>query len=239
MSLNIASKRLTKDIKLLDDNKDELASRGIYFYVNDINIFNVEFLIIPKQKKDVEDDTLISPYTGGFFIFKLVIPEDYPLSPPKATFYPQQNTIRLHPNYYENGNVCLSVTNTWGKEDWVPSISLLSLANVFEERLNERSLAFEPGKEMVSNIDLKRFNTLLKYAINKVAVLDVLMGKYGQTYKNFQECIWQHWRDHKEEYIGSLKDFVNLPVGDRYQQYYNHVLYVDFPKLLQELQGLG
>jgi ubiquitin-protein ligase len=64
------------------------------------------------------------------FIFKFNFPEDYPLSPPKIEFYPQQSFCRLHPNYYESGKVCLSVIGTWGNNDWCPTMSILSIINV-------------------------------------------------------------------------------------------------------------
>lgn len=108
-----------------------------------------------SSKQDINDVELKSPYTGGFFLFMLTIPDEFPLSPPKVVFHPQQNLVRLHPNYYENGKVCLSVINSWGAEDWTPSMSLLSIVNVLEERLNELSLQFEPGHEFASHAILK------------------------------------------------------------------------------------
>jgi hypothetical protein len=78
--MNIATKRILKDLKLIQDSKEKLESRGIYFYINDDNLYNIEILKILKEKSDLVDKELISPYTGGFFLFKSILPSDFSLS---------------------------------------------------------------------------------------------------------------------------------------------------------------
>lgn len=49
-----------------------------------------------------------TPYEGGFFIFLLAFPDDYPLSPPRVKILNTGGgTVRLGPNLYANGKVAL------------------------------------------------------------------------------------------------------------------------------------
>ena len=61
-----------------------------------------------------------TPYEGGFFVFTIHFPSNYPFQPP---FIKHQTTgggqIRFNPNLYRNGKVCLSILGTKGGDhDW-------------------------------------------------------------------------------------------------------------------------
>ncbi|OAE35903.1 hypothetical protein AXG93_4259s1070 [Marchantia polymorpha subsp. ruderalis] len=65
-----------------------------------------------------------TPYHDGLFVFDLYLPPEYPSVPPVAHYH--SGGLRLNPNLYENGKVCLSLLNTWtgkGSEIWHPSTS--------------------------------------------------------------------------------------------------------------------
>lgn len=58
-----------------------------------------------------------TPYSQGLWKLYLKIPEDYPKSPPKASF----RTRIWHPNVEENsGSVCVDTL----KKDWEPKLTL-------------------------------------------------------------------------------------------------------------------
>lgn len=58
-----------------------------------------------------------TPYSAGLWRLQLRIPEDYPASPPKATF----RTRIWHPNVEEStGAVCVDTL----KRDWEPKLTL-------------------------------------------------------------------------------------------------------------------
>lgn len=235
MSLSIAHKRAVKDLQLLDRNREELNSRGIHWHFDPENIMSGSFLVIPRHKCDLEDKELESPYTGGMFLFKVQIPSDYPLTPPEVKFYPQQNVCRLHPNYYQNGKVCLSSINTWGTPDWCPSMSLMSLANTLEERLNERSLSCEPGHERETNAKLKEFNKIVAYGVSQVAVCDVLERRRPE-YEPFYEVIGKVWD--KQAYLELAKKNAQTfprPVRVR-QQTYSHEITIDWGVAVARLE---
>ncbi|RVW69392.1 putative ubiquitin-conjugating enzyme E2 39 [Vitis vinifera] len=89
-----------------------------------------------------------TPYHDGLFAFDLAFPPDYPAHPPQVHY--RSFGLRLNPNLYANGRVCLSLLNTWvgrKKEKWDPSQStvlqvLVSLQGLV---LNEKPYFNEPG----------------------------------------------------------------------------------------------
>ncbi|KAK9287650.1 hypothetical protein L1049_016087 [Liquidambar formosana] len=89
-----------------------------------------------------------TPYHDGLFFFDIAFPSDYPSSPPQV--YYRAFGLRLNPNLYANGRVCLSLLNTWsGKknEKWNPSGStiLQLLISIQGLVLNEKPYYNEPG----------------------------------------------------------------------------------------------
>eukprot|EP00252_Welwitschia_mirabilis_P010976 TRINITY_DN2470_c0_g1_i2.p1 TRINITY_DN2470_c0_g1~~TRINITY_DN2470_c0_g1_i2.p1 ORF type:complete len:1036 (-),score=238.51 TRINITY_DN2470_c0_g1_i2:197-3304(-) len=62
-----------------------------------------------------------TPYHDGLFFFDIHLPPEYPRVPPLAHYH--SGGLRLNPNLYENGKICLSLLNTWsgrGNEVWDP-----------------------------------------------------------------------------------------------------------------------
>ncbi|KAF9359745.1 hypothetical protein BGX26_011518 [Mortierella sp. AD094] len=73
-----------------------------------------------------------TPYRNALFLFDFKLSSHFPNQPPVAFFHSWTGGIgRINPNLYEEGNVCLSLLNTWhGKdqtETWTPSSSILQL----------------------------------------------------------------------------------------------------------------
>ncbi|CAI5533060.1 unnamed protein product [Closterium sp. Naga37s-1] len=69
-----------------------------------------------------------TPYHLGLFFFDIWLPPDYPAVPPSVHYH--SGGLRVNPNLYENGKVCLSLLNTWGgkgTEVWNPGSSILQV----------------------------------------------------------------------------------------------------------------
>ncbi|XP_021907099.1 putative ubiquitin-conjugating enzyme E2 38 [Carica papaya] len=92
-----------------------------------------------------------TPYHDGLFFFDIAFPSDYPARPPLVYYH--SFGLRLNPNLYENGRVCLSLINTWGGkkcERWNPNEStiLQVLLSIQALVLNEKPYYNEPGYTM-------------------------------------------------------------------------------------------
>ena len=111
---NVMKTLQTKDLKLLQKN----LPRGILVktYEDRGNLFSA-MVIGPES----------TPYEDCPFFFEIMIPSDYPNSPP-LMHYQSFCSDRLNPNLYENGKVCVSLLGTWsgsGSEVWNPKVSNL------------------------------------------------------------------------------------------------------------------
>jgi ubiquitin-conjugating enzyme E2 O len=91
-----------------------------------------------------------TPYQDGLFFFDFHLPPEFPQVPPSAYYH--SGGLRVNPNLYVDGKVCLSLLNTWtgrGNEVWDPSSSsilqvLVSLQGLV---LNEKPYFNEAGYE--------------------------------------------------------------------------------------------
>ncbi|KAK5648241.1 hypothetical protein RI129_003133 [Pyrocoelia pectoralis] len=64
-----------------------------------------------------------TPYYKGIFNLEILIPENYPFSPPSMKFL----TKLYHPNIDENGRICLDLIKMPPKGNWKPTIGLEGL----------------------------------------------------------------------------------------------------------------
>ncbi|KAK3140309.1 hypothetical protein QOZ80_5AG0399230 [Eleusine coracana subsp. coracana] len=65
-----------------------------------------------------------TPYQDGLFFFDLQLPPSYPAAPPLVNYH--SFGLRLNPNLYPSGTVCLSLLGTFGGQDielWSPESS--------------------------------------------------------------------------------------------------------------------
>ncbi|KAJ6318141.1 hypothetical protein OIU76_013645 [Salix suchowensis] len=89
-----------------------------------------------------------TPYHDGLYFFDIAFPPDYPARPPLV--YYRSFGLRINPNLYANGRVCLSLLNTWPgrkSEKWDSSEStvLQVLVSIQALVLNEKPYYNEPG----------------------------------------------------------------------------------------------
>lgn len=223
-------RRLPNEINLLAREKDSLESRGIYVHVDDSDMRRIEVLVVPKHRVDADDPSLVSPYTGGFFLFEIGIGDDYPIEPPRITFHPQQRHVRLHPNLYESGKVCLSIINTWGAKDWTPTMSLLALINTLEVRFSERGLCFEPAQENAKLESIRAFNDTAEYGKLQWVVLPVASGGAARhsSYDHFNEQIATEFRHHFDFYMERINALCSARGGTAVAQpVYQHRISFD------------
>ncbi|GLT86897.1 hypothetical protein SLE2022_050070 [Rubroshorea leprosula] len=128
------AKRITEEWKILEDLPDTI------------------FVRVCESRMDLLRAIIIgpsgTPYHDGLFVFDCLFPPKYPNEPPMVYYY--SGGLRLNPNLYNCGKVCLSLLGTWhgnNTEMWVPgqSTMLQVLVSIQALILNAKPFFNEPG----------------------------------------------------------------------------------------------
>ncbi|KAG2388167.1 hypothetical protein C9374_001017 [Naegleria lovaniensis] len=149
-----------------------------------------------------------TPYFDGVFVFDIYLPHSYPSAPPVVKFFSYNE--KLNPNLYENGNICLSLLNTWeakhDTEAWNPKTSnilqlLLSIQGLvlvpepyFNEANYDRHLQTSEG---TNNSIIYNENALLLSVRH-------MMKNLRHPPKHFENMIRAHFRERGPKIIERL-----------------------------------
>lgn len=160
-----------------------------------------------------------TPYHDALFFFDISFPSKYPAKPPNVYYH--SHGLRLNPNLYENGYVCLSLINTWHgqkKEKWTPKEStiLQLLVSIQGLVLNEKPYFNEPGYSM-SNTPQKAW---MDYNENAFLLsCKTVMYTIRNPPKNFEGLVSEHFRSHGHTMLGALEAYGNgLGIVGSYQR---------------------
>lgn len=197
---NKALKRIKNDINII--KKSSLHDEGIYVSFDDENLFHAKALVIGPYTKD-------SPYQGGFYLFDIIFPNNYPLNPPKVKFMTLNNSVRFNPNLYKCGKVCLSILNTWSGPGWTSSQNLMSVLLSLQSLLHEHPIQNEPGWENETGIKSKSYNNVLAYYNIKVAVIQMIENVPG-GFEEFTKIMIDYLKKNKDKYNKFIKQYYDL-----------------------------
>jgi ubiquitin-conjugating enzyme E2 Z len=170
-------KRISGEIKELEESRAVLKENGIYFHYNEEDMNKIYAMLVGQK------DT---PYENGFYFFTFEYPDKYPMQPPLATYCTQGSIkgtknispIRFNPNLYTCGKVCLSMLNTWNGPGWVPTNTISNVLIAIQALvLAKHPLKNEPGFETADPEVLKKYDNVIEYANIKIAVLEMLEQK--------------------------------------------------------------
>ncbi|XP_008458344.2 putative ubiquitin-conjugating enzyme E2 39 [Cucumis melo] len=151
-----------------------------------------------------------TPYHDGLFFFDLAFTSDYPITPPMVYYH--SYGLRLNPNLYEDGYVCLSLINTWdGKEEerWNPSIStvLQILISIQALVLNEKPYFNEPELEEEEADDQ---GEIYSDAYNKEVYLlccEMMMRLMKNPVKNYEEFVRNYFGEKGERILAACEAY--------------------------------
>jgi ubiquitin-conjugating enzyme E2 G2 len=134
------NKRLLKELIQLtnEQNSKPFLENNFLIYFDDSDISKIYSII--KGPSD-------SLYKHKFIRLNFDIPDNYPHSPPKVTFV-NYDSVRIHPNMYENGQCCATILNTWGSsiyEKWTSSMGIETILVMFHSFLDNAPYVYEPG----------------------------------------------------------------------------------------------
>ncbi|KAF5189351.1 Ubiquitin-conjugating enzyme [Thalictrum thalictroides] len=199
-------KTIMKEWKILEQNLPE--SIFVRVYEERIDLLRAAIVGPP-----------FTPYYNGLFFFDFCFPKDYPARPP--TVYYHSFGLRLNPNLYSNGYVCLSLLNTWNGqkvEKWNKSQStvlqvLLSLQALV---LNEKPCFNEPGIRSMAGKSSWEKRSLAYNEETWVKSCKTMIFLLHTPRKHFEEFIIEHFREQAQTILLACKAYMSgyAKVGD-------------------------
>jgi len=182
---------INKDIKTIPD----LIKNNIYLEFNEENMLTAKALIIGPE------DTI---YSGGLYFFNIEFPKDYPHVPPIIT-YKSSSNIRIHPNIYVNGKVCLSVLGTWKGPPWTSSMDISCILLSLQSLLNNSPLVNEPGFEnYTGNISID-YKIIVEYENIKTNFYKNTVN-IPDGFVLFQNIVLSNYIKNKDRILKKLED---------------------------------
>ncbi|KAG2250822.1 hypothetical protein Bca52824_080958 [Brassica carinata] len=137
-----------------------------------------------------------TPYHDGLFFFDIQFPDSYPSAPPKVHYH--SGGLRINPNLYNCGKVCLSLLGTWtgnSREKWLPkeSTMLQLLVSIQALILNQKPYFNEPGYEMTMGTPSGEAHS--KVYSENVFILSLRTMVYSMRNppKHFEEFVRSHY----------------------------------------------
>ncbi|PNX56731.1 putative ubiquitin-conjugating enzyme E2 25-like protein, partial [Trifolium pratense] len=121
--------------------------------------------------------------------------------------------LRLNPNLYGNGNVCLSLLNTWSgsrNEKWTPGVStmLQVLVSIQGLILNAKPYFNEPGYASTSGTQNGEAQSL-KYNENTfILSVRTMMYTMKKPPKNFEDLVVGHFYSRAHDILASCKAYM-------------------------------
>ncbi|XP_044508745.1 probable ubiquitin-conjugating enzyme E2 23 isoform X2 [Mangifera indica] len=177
-------KKIQQDWSILQNNLPD----GIYVRVYEDRMDLLRAVIVGAYG---------TPYQDGLFFFDFHLPPTYPDVPPSAYYH--SGGWRINPNLYEEGNVCLSLLNTWtgrGNEVWDPASSsilqvLVSLQGLV---LNSKPYFNEAGYDKQVGTAEGEKNSLAYNENTFLLNCKTMMYLMRKPPKDFEDLVKEHFR---------------------------------------------
>jgi len=222
--------RLLKDVKQII--KSPLLEHGIHYHHDEEDMLKGYALIIGPS------DT---PYFGGYYLFELNFPVDYPHSPPKVFFRTNGDNIRFNPNLYICGKVCVSLLNTWRGDQWTSCQTISTVLLTLCSLLCKDPLLNEPGVSSYHK-DINSYNQIIEFSNIYIAICDIINKKTDVFLKNFYifyPVIKEHFLTNYNKHIKFIEDkLANNPNSFRLTtDFYKLNITINYNKLLTKLNN--
>ncbi|MQL92935.1 hypothetical protein Taro_025566 [Colocasia esculenta] len=137
-----------------------------------------------------------TPYHDGLFFFDCYFPSSYPHTPPLVHYH--SGGLRLNPNLYACGKVCLSLLGTWGGhgcEKWSSggSTMLQVLVSIQALVLNAKPYFNEPGFAPMANTAHGESQSLAYNETTFLLSCKTMLYSLRKPPKNFEDFVPGHF----------------------------------------------
>ncbi|CAI9118892.1 OLC1v1020519C2 [Oldenlandia corymbosa var. corymbosa] len=194
------SKTIAKEWRILQKNLPE--SIYVRAYENRMDLLRAVIIGSPG-----------TPYHDGLFFFDIVLPSDYPNQPPKVYYH--SHGMRLNPNLYNSGYVCLSLLKTWygaGVELWTKNSTLLQLLVSLQGLvLNDKPYFNEPayGKGLKNMNESWRKASMAYNEDVFIYSCKTMLHKMKNPPKGFEDFVAAHFRSRGESILAAITAYKN------------------------------
>ncbi|XP_075486573.1 uncharacterized protein LOC142526208 [Primulina tabacum] len=152
-----------------------------------------------------------TPYHDGLFFFEVFFPSSYPNVPPLVHYH--SGGLRINPNLYNCGKVCLSLLNTWSgnhKEKWIPGVStmLQVLVSIQGLILNAKPYFNEPGYANLSGSPAGEKRSLEYNESTFIYSLQTMVYSMRRPAKHFEDFVIGHYCKYARDIMVSCKAYL-------------------------------
>ncbi|KAL0864299.1 hypothetical protein Bca101_043417 [Brassica carinata] len=158
-----------------------------------------------------------TPYHDGLFFFDIHFPDTYPSVPPMVHYH--SGGLRINPNLYNSGFVCLSLLGTWNgnpREKWLPqeSTMLQLLVSIQALILNQKPYFNEPGNRMIMGTPLGEARSKVYSENVFVLSLRTMVYSMRKPPKHFEEFVRSHYFVRAHGIVKAANAYIDgAPVG--------------------------
>ncbi|KAD2393922.1 hypothetical protein R6Q59_012950 [Mikania micrantha] len=151
-----------------------------------------------------------TPYHDGLYFFDVCFPSNYPSSPPLVHYH--SGGVRINPNLYDCGKVCLSLLNTWTgghEERWLPNTStmLQVLVSIQGLILNMKPYFNEPGYAHSSGSSEGEKCSVKYNEDTLILSLKTMVYTMRNPPKHFEDLVIGHFQHHARDILMACKAY--------------------------------
>ncbi|KAI3708401.1 hypothetical protein L2E82_37570 [Cichorium intybus] len=180
------------------------------------NLPDTIFVRVYESRMDLLRAVIIgaegTPYHDGLFFFDVCFPYNYPAVPPKVYYH--SGGLRINPNLYEDGKVCLSLLNTWigeTNENWTPGVStmLQVLVSIQGLILNAKPYFNEPGFADSIGSNFGENQSILYNERTLIYSLKTMVYTVKNPPKHFRDLVIRHFCDRAVTILTTCRGYIN------------------------------
>ncbi|XP_010469433.1 PREDICTED: probable ubiquitin-conjugating enzyme E2 24 [Camelina sativa] len=220
------------------------------------NLPDTIYVRVYEERMDLLRAALVgapgTPYHDGLFFFDIMLPPQYPHVPPMVQYH--SGGMRLNPNLYESGKVCLSLLNTWngsGTEVWNPgSSSILQVLLSFQALvLNEKPYFNEAGYDKQLGRAEGEKNSVSYNENAFLITCKSMISLLRKRPKHFEVLVKDHFTKRAQHVLAACKSYMEgVPVGSSVNMHessttnstgFKIMLSKLYPKLVEAFSEIG
>ena len=142
---------------------------------------------------------------------------------------------RFNPNLYKNGNVCISILNTWAGEKWSSCQTISSVLIALCSVLNKYPFENEPGQDKNSK-SFNSYHKTIEYKNIDFAICDIFLNqRLISQFQIFYPFMKQHFINNYEKLIQFIDSKYDDEITVENVNIYNMTTIIDYPRLKDKL----